>query len=162
MKIHPVIQRFEADDERLWPTFETCSELGLPVVAHSGPSLGPLQHGEPEAFASLLQRFPRLTLVLAHLGGGAWNQVEGFARDFPNAKFDCSEILFWTGADGGPTPDRLARLIQEVGTERVLLGSDFPWYSLDAALEKLDSLPQLSDDEKEAIAGLNAARLLGL
>ena len=162
VKIHPVIQRFEADDERMWPTYETCSEFGLPVVAHSGPSRGPVQHGEPAAFAGLLRRFPRLKLVVAHLGGGAWSQVEGFALDFPNAYFDCSEILFWTGAGGAPTPDGLARLIQGIGSERVLLGSDFPWYDLDTALERLDHLPLLADEEKAAIAGRTAARLLGL
>ena len=162
VKIHPVIQRFEAADERLWPTFETCAELNVPVVAHAGPSRGSVQFGEPAAFAGVLQRFPGLKLVLAHLGGGAWSQVERFARDFPNAYFDCSEILHWTGANGAPTPNRLARLIRDIGTQRVLFGSDFPWYELDASIELLDRLPLLTDEEKAAIAGLNAARLLGI
>ena len=162
VKIHPVIQRFEAADERLWPTFETCAELNLPVVAHAGPSRGSVPFGEPAAFAGVLQRFPGLKLILAHLGGGAWSQVERFARDFPNAHFDCSEILHWTGADGGPTPNRLARLIRDIGAGRVLFGSDFPWYELDASIELLDRLPMLADGEKAAIAGLNAARLLGM
>ena len=162
VKIHPVIQRFEAADERLWPAFETCAELNLPVVAHAGPSRGAVQFGVPAAFAEVLRRFPRLELILAHLGGGAWRQVERFARDFPNAYFDCSEILHWTGANGAPTPDRLARLIRDIGAHRVLLGSDFPWYGLDASIEALDRLPKLADEEKAAIAGLNAARLLEL
>lgn len=162
VKLHPVIQRFEAAEERLWPAFETCAELGLPVVAHAGPSRGSVQHGEPAAFAGVLQRFPGLKLILAHLGGGAWSQAEGFARDFPNAYFDCSEILHWTGADGAPSPDRLARLIRDIGPHRVLFGSDYPWYDLDASIEALDRLPKLADEEKAAIAGLNAARLLGL
>ncbi|MDE0287706.1 MAG: amidohydrolase family protein [bacterium] len=161
VKIHPVIQRFEAADERLSPAFETCAELDLPVVAHAGPSRGSVRFGEPAAFAGVLQRFPRLKLVLAHLGGGAWRDVERFARDFPNAYFDCSEILHWTGAGGGPTPDRLAGLIRDIGASRVLFGSDFPWYDLDTSIEALDRLP-LAEEEKAAIAGLNAARLLGI
>ena len=162
VKIHPVIQRFEAADERLWPAFETCIELDLPVVAHAGPSRGSVQHGEPAAFAGVLQRFPGLKLVLAHLGGGAWSRAEGFARDFPNAYFDCSEILHWTEAHGAPTPRRLARLIRDIGPHRVLFGSDFPWYELDASIELLDRLPLLTDEEKAAIAGHNAARMLGI
>ena len=162
VKIHPVIQRFEANDERLRPTFETCVELDLSVVAHAGPGRGSVQFGEPAAFAGVLRRFPGLKLVLAHLGGGAWNNVERFARDFPNAYFDCSEILHWTGAHGAPTPDRLARLIRDIGARRVLFGSDFPWYELGASLELLDRLPLLTDEERAAIAGLNAARLLGI
>lgn len=162
VKIHPVIQRFEVADERLWPAFETCAELDLPVVAHAGPSRGSVQFGVPAAFAGVLQRFPQLRLVLAHLGGGAWRHVERFARDFPNAYFDCSEILHWTGANGAPTPDRLARLIRDIGAQRVLFGSDFPWYDLDTSIELLDRLPRLADEEKAAIAGYNAARLLEL
>ena len=162
VKLHPVIQRFEAADERLWPTFEACAELNLPVVAHAGPSRGSVQLGDPAAFAGVLQRFPGLKLILAHLGGGAWSQIERFARDFPNAYFDCSEILHWTGAKGAPTPNLLARLIRDIGARRVLFGSDFPWYEIDTSIELLDRLPKLADEEKAAIAGLNAAKLLGI
>jgi predicted TIM-barrel fold metal-dependent hydrolase len=44
----------------------------------------------------------------------------------------------------------------------VLLGTDFPWYDLDRTLERLMALPLLAREEKEAIAGANAARLLSL
>lgn len=36
VKIHPPVQRFHASDDRLWPVYEACAELRLPILAHSG------------------------------------------------------------------------------------------------------------------------------
>ena len=41
-----------------------------------------------------------------------------------------------------------------------MLGSDFPWYDLDYSVERIASLPLLSQEEKTAILGDNAVRLL--
>src|SRR5437588_907729 len=38
VKLHPVAQRFAADDERLLSVYNTCAELGVYVLAHSGTS----------------------------------------------------------------------------------------------------------------------------
>jgi predicted TIM-barrel fold metal-dependent hydrolase len=91
---------------------------------------------------------------------GAWRQTLEIARRFSNAYFDCYEIIAWTGAPGAHTEDELARLIVEIGSERVLVGSDFPWYDLDDTVERVLNLPILSREEKEAILGGNAMRLL--
>ncbi|GAI54067.1 unnamed protein product, partial [marine sediment metagenome] len=50
------------------------------------------------AFAKILKAFPELRLVLAHMGGGAWRQLLELAQAYPNAYFDCCEIMEWTGA----------------------------------------------------------------
>jgi uncharacterized protein len=108
----------------------------------------------------MLRAFPRLRVVLAHLGGGAWRQAAEIARGFPNAYFDCCEILAWIGASNAPDERQFAQLIKEVGTDRVMLGSDFPWYDLGDSVERIMSLPLLSQEEKTAILGGNAVRVL--
>jgi len=162
VKLHPVLQQFSASDPRLHPIYETCRDLAIPIVAHSGPSRVGAQLAEPRAFAEALRAFPDLTIVLAHLGGGAWGQTLEIARAFPNACFDCCEILAWTGATNAPSDAQLARLIREIGPDRVLMGSDFPWYGLGETVEHVMSLPLLSREEKAAILGANAARLFRL
>ena len=47
----------------------------------------------------------------------------------------------------------LARLIQDIGTDRVMMGSDFPWYDLDQTVDRVMTLPLLSMEEKEGIIG---------
>ena len=162
VKLHPVLQQFSVSDPRMHPIYETCRDLAIPIVAHSGPSRVGAPFAEPRAFADALRAFPDLTIVLAHLGGGAWRQTLEIARSFPNAHFDCCEILAWTGATNAPDDEQLARLIREIGPDRVLMGSDFPWYDLDETVEHVMSLPLLSREEKSAILGANAGRLLRL
>jgi hypothetical protein len=144
------------------PIYRTCEELGLAVLSHSGSAKQGARFGEPASFAGVLQAFPNLTLVLAHLGGANWEQTAKLAHTFRHVTFDLCEIIEWTGAPNAPSRDELARLIREVGPDRVMLGSDFPWYDLGRTADLVMSLPLLATEEREAILGENAARILRL
>jgi hypothetical protein len=162
VKLHPVVQRFTPNDPRLAPSYRTCVEMGLVVLAHSGTAKGSPQYAEPRAFADLARAWPDLKLIVAHLGGGSWRQTLELATAFPQLWFDCCEIIEWTGAPNAPTTAELARLIRDIGSHRVMLGTDFPWYDLDRTVQRVMDLPVLAREEKESILGENAARLLGL
>ena len=162
LKLHGSMQGFSMADERLWPTYALCERLGLPILGHAGPDRDGKGFAEPQAFEAMLAAFPKLKVVLAHMGGAAWRQSADVASRHPNAFFDCSEIIEWTGSPNGPTDMELASLIREVGVERVMMGSDFPWYDLDHTVERVMALPGLSVGEREAILGANAIRVLGL
>ena len=162
IKLHPVRQQFHINNRRMWPTYRVCVELGLSVLSHSGPSPGAEQHGDPRAFIHVMEAFPDLTLVAAHMGGGAWTQAPELVDACPNALFDCSEILDWYGAPNAPTERQVAQLIKDVGPQRVMMGSDFPWWSPAHVAERVMDLPLLSAEEKEMILGANAARSLSL
>jgi predicted TIM-barrel fold metal-dependent hydrolase len=162
IKLHPVAQRFEPDDPRLGPVYDLCEELGLVVLSHAGSAKGGEPFAEPRAFAAVLQRHPRLTVVLAHLGGASWRQTPALAEAFPEVAFDLCEIIEWTGAPKAPTHQELARMIRQIGPERVMLGTDFPWYDLERTVELVMALPVLSTEEKERILGANAVGLLDL
>lgn len=162
IKLHPVVQQFEPGDPRMRPVFESCRELGLTVLSHTGSAKGGGRLAEPAGFAGVLRDLPGLTVLLAHLGGGEWRQTVDLAKAFPSVVFDVCEIVEWTGAPNAPTPEQLARMIQEIGHERVMLGTDFPWYDLDHTVELVMELPVLSTEQKEAILGANAVRIFGL
>jgi predicted TIM-barrel fold metal-dependent hydrolase len=110
----------------------------------------------------MLTEFPGLSVVLAHLGGGKWQDTLAVAQAFPNVAFDLCEIIEWAGAPKAPTPAELATLIRAIGPERVVLGSDYPWYEPAHTADLVLSLPVLSQAEKNAILGENAARILRL
>lgn len=162
VKIHPVEQRFLPADPRMLRIFQVCADLGLTVLSHSGTSRGAIQFGEPRAFADVLRAIPGLRLVLAHLGGGSWAQIPELAAQFPQVSFDLCEIVAWAGAPKAPTPDKLVWLIREVGVDRAMFGSDFPWYDPGEMARAVERLPGLSDAERAAILGENAARLMSL
>jgi hypothetical protein len=162
VKLHPVLQKFEPNETALQPVYQACRELGLAVLSHTGPARDGVPFAEVPAFAPMLAEFPGLTVVLAHLGGGRWRDTLAVARAFPRVAFDLCEIIEWAGAPGAPTPAELATLIREIGPERVVLGSDYPWYEPAHTAALVESLPVLSRAEKNAILGENAARILRL
>ena len=45
----------------------------------------------------MLAAFPDLKVIIAHMGGGTWGQARELAEAFPNAYFDCCEIIEWVG-----------------------------------------------------------------
>ncbi len=162
IKLHPVVQRFMPNDPRMHPIYTACERMGLAVLSHTGSAKSGERFAEPDAFADVFREFPRMTVVLAHLGGGAWRQTVDLAKAFPQVAFDLSEIIEWIGAPNAPSAEDLARMIADIGPGRVMLGTDFPWYDLDHTVQLVMDLPVLSTGEKEAILGANAARILGL
>ena len=162
VKLHTIGQRLDPGDPGLWPLFELCTDRGLPVIAHCGPDRHGRDFATPAAFAPVAERFPRLPLVLAHLGGGLWRDLPALAAACPGLRFDLSEIVSWTGSERGPTEAELGALVREVGAGRVLFGSDFPWYDPAEVVTRVERLPGLSSGERAAVLGLNSAELLGL
>jgi uncharacterized protein len=163
VKLHPVSHSFEPNDPRLHPMYELCADAGLIVMSHSGPGpAGAAGSARPSDFAPVLHKWPHLRLVLAHLGGASWRETAAVAADFPQLAFDLSEIIEWTGAPHAPSAAELVALIREIGADRVMLGSDFPWYDPLRTADRVAGLPGLSAAERVAILGGNAMRVFGL
>lgn len=161
MKLHTIGIRTYPDDPGLEDTFGVCQERGVPIVVHCGPDARGKNWATPESFVPVMEKFPRLPLILAHLGGAAWRDLAVVADEHPQVWFDLSETVHWTNATNGPTPQQLVSLIERVGVERVLMGSDFPWYEPADTAFHVGELG-LSEDAERAILGENAARLLNL
>jgi predicted TIM-barrel fold metal-dependent hydrolase len=162
MKLHPIAIRTHADDPALQPVFAVAQDAALPIVLHSGPDIRQFGWSMPRSLASILDTFPRLPLVLAHLGGAAWAETAEIAAAYPAAWFDLSEVVNWIGAPEAPSSTQVVELIRAIGVERVVTGSDFPWYDPAVTVEIVESLPGLDDDDRRALLGENAARLIGL
>jgi hypothetical protein len=100
-------------------------------------------------------------LIVAHLGGATWKQAPTLAEAFPDVLFDCSEIVSWVGAPNAPNAEHLVELIRDIGVDRVMFGSDFPWYDPGVVADQVRELPGLNQAELDAILGENAMRALG-
>ena len=162
IKLHPSGQRFSPTDRNLWPAYAEAEALGLPVVSHGG--IFPLdtessEHSRPRAFTRVLQAFPRLTLVLAHLGEGYLEESLAMAAKYPNLFFDCSAAVSGTVQPPSLSDDEAADVIRRLGVDRVLFGSDWPWFHPLRDRERIEALP-FSDSEKGLILGENARRVM--
>ena len=52
-------------------------------------------------------------------------------------------------------------MLTELGADRVLFGSDYPWESIQKAVDFVDGAP-ISDGDRRKVYYENAARLFGL
>jgi hypothetical protein len=164
VKLHPPNQRFLPTDRRLWPVYERAQELSLPIIFHSGAyalGSGRTDHAHPKHFPEVLSAFPRLTVVMTHLAFGDFGACASLARSHANVFFDCCFII--NGSEERPalSDEEAAAALRQVGCDRVIFGSDYPWFDpvLDAA--RIQRLP-LTDAEKRAVLHDNAIRILAL
>ncbi len=164
IKLHPPNQRFYANDRRLWPAYERAEELSLPIIFHSGAFAlgpGPTDHAHPKHFPDVLSAFPHLAVVMAHLAFGDFDACADLARAYPNVFFDCCYVINGTEERQSLSDEEAAAALRQVGVERVMFGSDYPWFDplLDSA--RIQRLP-LGEGEKRAVLHDNAQRILGL
>jgi predicted TIM-barrel fold metal-dependent hydrolase len=155
LKLHPAGQRFFPDAPEAMEIYEECARLGLVVVFHGGRAgIEPgythqftlMRHYEP-----MLARYPEVAFVLGHAGARDVADAIPLARGYPNV---------WLGIHGqGVTT--LHELIERVGGERLLFGSDWPFYHLAATLAKVLIVTEGRPDLRAAILRGNADRLLG-
>lgn len=176
------------DDKALWPVFERCEALGLPICLHPvNPCcsermrefhmrnlLGnPYEAGIAAAsliFGGVLDAFPKLDFVLPHAGGtfpwliGRFDRGVEVRRELKHMKQPASAYLRRFYYDTiSHHPGIMRALIDLVGADRVLIGSD---YNFDVGYQRptdfVDRIPGLTSRERELIFGENAARLLRL
>ncbi len=166
LKLHPVVNHFSPDDRRMWPAYAKAEEVGFPLLFHSG--LGELagydaaDYARPSHFEPLLRSFPKLTVILAHMGNGYLEESVALAEKYGQVYFDISGIISFIGSQGGFSSDAHAvELIRKIGVHRVLFGSDWPWCDPLLAMQRFDGLA-LTGLEKQSILGQNAAKIFGL
>ena len=169
LKIHPGEGQFYPDDPSLGPVYEIMVKRGLPVISHGGLDIAnpDPSYTRPAAFAGVAEQYPELNLVIAHLGNNFYDESVQMAARYPNIFFDTSAVI---PGDGNGEPlikenalsnSEAVELIRKIGVERVMFGSDYPWFHPRWDLKRFLKL-DFSETEKEALLGSNAKRILGL
>ena len=169
LKIHPGEGRFFPDDPSLGPVYEAIIERSLPVISHGGLDIAnpDPSYTRPAAFAGVAERYPDLKLVIAHLGNNFFDESVQMAAQYPNIFFDSSAVI--PGDQNGEplikenalSNAEAVQLIRKIGIERVMFGTDYPWFHPLWDLKRFLKL-DFSEAEKEALLSGNAQRILGL
>ena len=157
LKFHAEYQSFQIDDERMFPIYDYALSKGLILLHHAGfdPGFPPPFKSSPQQFARIVKAMQGGIIIAAHLGGHAqWNDVEEYLVG-TNIYLDTS-----MGFEYYPT-EQFLRIVKNHGADRILFASDSPWSCADSEKKHLQALP-LSQEDKDAILGGNAQRILGL
>ncbi|MEA4863287.1 MAG: amidohydrolase family protein [Victivallaceae bacterium] len=155
VKVHPEYQHFDFEDESLYPIWEKCIELRLPLLTHAGYDIAykPPFRTCPEKLAAFHRRFPELVFVAAHFGSyRMWDEVEEHLIG-TQVYLDLSMVM------NELPPERVVSMIRRHGAEKVLFATDSPWDDQTRCVKNLENLG-LTPEEFRAIAGENALRLL--
>ncbi len=159
LKFHAEFQGFWVDDARMLRIYDYALSRGLILLHHAGfdPAFPPPFRSDPLRFANVLKAMPGggENFVLAHLGGHAqWDDVEKYLAG-TEAYFDTA-----MGFEFFPE-EQFLRIAKKHGADKILFGSDSPWSNAEYEIARIKALP-LSQEEKDAILGGNAAKLLTL
>ena len=143
-----------ADDLLLDPICALAAERGVPVLHHIWQHRRRDYPGQEASDARelgvLARRHPRVSFILAHIGGGGdWVHTLPQLDAFPNILVDLSG----SGVDGG----MLEACVEAVGVERLLWGCDLTIETGWAKLRYLERL--LPADALELVRWRNAARI---
>ena len=160
-EIRPDMQLFELSDEIMLPIIETLRKHQLILLTHASEPVGHHYPGKgaitPEMLYPFITAFPDLTIVCAHWGGGL-----PFYALMPEVKKAMKNVFFDTAASPYLySPEIYHQVIQLVGADKILFGSDYPLLAQGRLLKEINSL-DLAQETRSLILGGNARKLLGI
>ncbi|HWB89769.1 MAG TPA: amidohydrolase family protein [Acidimicrobiia bacterium] len=188
VQIATTVAGTDLDQAGLDPFWEAAEDLGCLIVLHPCDPLPGVDLsrnfldnmvGRPAEstiavahliFSGLLERFPGLVICVVHGGGFVPYQLgrmqRGFdavprmaAQNITTPPQELARRLYYDTVLHDPAP--LAFLVEHVGADHVVMGTDYPFPMGDPTpVDTVKSIPGLSDDQRQSILGDNVARLL--
>ncbi len=167
LKLSPPTQEFFPHDrEKAYPIYEAAQALGIPVVIHCGMSW------EPKAKASWAQPlfledvacdFPKLNIVIAHMGWPWVLDSVMLALKYPNIHLDTAALYFdnpWDFIAFMMSRQVPVTVFERSLRHQVVFGSNYPRVEIKNMVHAVKKLG-LSEDCQHLIFQENAEKLIG-
>jgi 2,3-dihydroxybenzoate decarboxylase len=185
------------DDPKYWEIFEAAQALGVPIYLHPNtPPAGMIQpflarglegaiygfavetglHMLRLVLAGVFDRFPRLAMVLGHLGEGLpfWlfrldfmhramvsaNRYEG-VRALKKRPSEYLKENIWVTTSGMQWAPAILYTLSVLGADRVLYAMDYPYQFVPEEVRVTDELP-ISDADRKKLYQSNAEQVFKL
>ena len=121
------------------PLYAEAERLGLVIFFHGGRAgIEPEsrhRYALPRHYEAVLADFPQLQVILGHAGARDSEGMLALALKYDNA---------WLGIHG-QSVSHLNEMINRTGGERMLFGTDWPFYHIGASLAKVLICTQRAD-----------------
>ena len=159
IKIHPDYQMTDFDDEKYIRIMDYAANKDLVIITHAGEDVGlaGTVHCTPDMVLNVWKHIHPEKLVLAHMGGWRkWDEVEekivGMPVYFDTAVCQRKDIPVHI------SDEQLVRMIRNHGVDKILFGTDSPWYDQKTAITDMKN-SGLTEDELKLVLGENAKKL---
>jgi hypothetical protein len=153
IKMHPAVQNVPPDHPRTLRLVRACGDRGLPVFFHCGPVeietwLG-RRFSQVRRYERAIAENPQTTIILGHSGALQMDEAIGFANRYPNVWLETASQSL----------GNQRRLVVEAPSDRLLMGSDWPFYHQATTLAKALIASEGEPKIRAALLRDNARRL---
>ena len=170
----PALER-PVSERELYPIWEVCERLGIPVLIHfgmlgAGGGISWNGRDNPGLLEQVARDFPTVDFVVPHFGIQYVKELLFLCWACQNVSVDTSGSNQWVRWMPYPLTleDLLRKFYETVGSERILYGSDSSWfprgYSIRYLQDQIRACRFLNfpDEDLKNVFGRNAARLFDL
>ncbi|MFK7986451.1 MAG: amidohydrolase family protein [Sandaracinaceae bacterium] len=155
LKMHPAVQMMRPDHPKAMRLYEVCGELGMPVMWHCGPvgitSDGADARCHIKHYWQPIHELPDTTFILGHSGALMYEMGVKLACMYDNVYVEIA-------SQGIPA---IRHILNTVPSERVMNGSDFPFYHQGTSVLKLLEATEGNEPLRRKALWENAATLYG-
>ncbi len=156
LKMHPAVQLMRPDHPRAMRLYEICGELGIPVMWHCGPvgitSKAADERCHIKHYWQPIHDLPETTFVLGHSGALMYEMAVKLACLYEN-------VYYEVASQGVPA---IKHILKSAPPERVMNGSDFPFYHLGTSVLKVLEATEGDEPLRRKVLWENAARVYRL
>jgi hypothetical protein len=139
LKISPVYGGYDPWCAEAWRIYETCDRLNIPLLWHQSAAYAAestLEHANPILLDKIARTFPKLRMIVAHLGQPWMAETVVLLRKHPQLMADLSARFHrpWQLYQG------LMLALDYKVTDQLLFGSDFPLRTTEQAAQEFRAL----------------------
>jgi predicted TIM-barrel fold metal-dependent hydrolase len=138
LKLHPMVECFRPDHPFFTKFFKQAAELNLPILFHTGDGFS-----SPSLILAIATKHPKLPIILGHLKEGCLGVMKSARNIYVETSGTIPEIV---------------EMAVEIDAERVLFGSDAPYYRYPVQMAVIDAA-RISSRERRKVYHDNFCRL---
>jgi predicted TIM-barrel fold metal-dependent hydrolase len=105
----------------------------------------------PEVVRRIAEQYPQARILMGHSCHGEWDKAIALVKEFPNLYFELCAVLDERGV--------LERFVGETGSERIIFGTDLPWFNHHYYIGSVLGA-DIGDEDRHNILHRNAEKLL--
>ncbi|MGD8780962.1 MAG: amidohydrolase family protein [Ignavibacteria bacterium] len=149
-EMHPALQEYPISGEGYKIILDLVRKNPKPVLFHTDQND---RYSKPGQMEELMKLYPEIPFIIGHSGNviGGFEIAVDIIKKYDNAFLDSTFSRNYLGI--------MKWMIQKVGAEKILFGTDMPFLNGAAEIGKMYE-PGISDNERQKIFHDNAAKLL--